>query len=115
MDIVHYVLQNKLNIVYGIRPGKNGIEVSLNNNNEWAPYEQVFGETVEQTAAKHETDYKWHLIREKRNELLGDTDWTQIHPDLPAKSQYAAYRKQLRQLPQKHSNPDQVTWPVLPA
>lgn len=114
MDIIHFVLQNILHINYGLRPGLHGIEITLDNN-KWVSYEQAFGETVEETAAKYEEQYKWHLIREKRNTLLAETDWTQINPNFSGKKQYAEYRKQLRQIPQKHSHPDTVNWPVPPA
>ena len=46
----------------------------------------------------------WVRLREKRDALLKDSDWTQM-PDSPLsdskKAQWATYRQELRELPQK--------------
>ncbi len=56
-------------------------------------------------------------IRQKRNQLLQETDWTQF-PDSPLKnkqkSAWNKYRQQLRDLPQDFKNPENVKWPKKP-
>ena len=64
--------------------------------------------------------YDW--FRQRRNLLLGDTDWTQ-GADSPLsdakKTEYQTYRQTLRDLPNSVSNPlnskDAVTWPSKPS
>lgn len=59
----------------------------------------------------------WEMIREKRDELIAKTDWTQI-PDAPLseskKAEFAEYRQALRDLPESTDNPDEIVWPVKP-
>ncbi|MDW2094114.1 tail fiber assembly protein [Vibrio sp. 1865] len=63
------------------------------------------------------TNAKWQLIREKRQPLIDQTDWTQM-PDAQLttekKSEFANYRQSLRDLPQTYDNPDNVVWPEKP-
>ena len=50
----------------------------------------------------------------KQNQLLRDSDWTQL-PDTPAdKPAWAAYRQQLRDISLQPEYPYQVTWPQAP-
>lgn len=62
-------------------------------------------------------DVAWDIIRNRRNFLIKETDWTQV-VDTPIsedlKAQYAAYRQALRDLPQSTDNPDEIVWPVKP-
>jgi len=51
-------------------------------------------------------------IRKQRNELLSDTDWTQLNDVSPTVSQqYANYRQALRDMPQQSGFPWNITWP----
>ena len=53
-------------------------------------------------------------MREQRNLLLGQCDWTQV-PDAPVdKSAWATYRQELRDVPQQSGFPDNVIWPEEP-
>ena len=54
-------------------------------------------------------------IREIRNELLRQTDWTQV-ADVPVtiKQPYTDYRQALRDIPAQVGFPKNVTWPVEP-
>lgn len=58
---------------------------------------------------------KWNTIRLKRNVLLKNSDWTQM-PDYNGlnKQVWFNYRQELRDIPQKFSNPDDVIWPNEP-
>jgi len=56
-------------------------------------------------------------VRQKRNELLAGTDWTQVS-DSPLnetkKNLWSAYRQQLRDITNQPGFPGSVTWPDLP-
>lgn len=54
-------------------------------------------------------------IRNKRNKLLAQSDFTQI-PDWPGnKTAWAVYRQALRDIPQTYTSADNVVWPNPPA
>jgi hypothetical protein len=57
---------------------------------------------------------KWHQIRKQRNQLLQQSDWTQL-PDVPiqTKELWATYRQQLRDVTNQ-ADPFNITWPVTP-
>ena len=63
------------------------------------------------------TDAAWAAIRSKRNRLLRDSDFTQM-PDSPMsqekKDAWAAYRQELRDLPDELTDPLTVEWPLDP-
>ncbi|HIF6022973.1 TPA: tail fiber assembly protein [Vibrio parahaemolyticus] len=63
------------------------------------------------------TNAKWEHVRVKRDQLMRDTDWTQV-PDSQLtedkKTEFAAYRQALRDIPQTYSDPDAVIWPEKP-
>ena len=54
--------------------------------------------------------------RDKRNQLLAASDWTQ-GKDIPdvVSTTYAVYRKALRELPEQKGFPIDITYPVNPA
>ena len=54
-------------------------------------------------------------IREQRNSLLKETDWTQL-PDVPkaTRDAYKAYRQALRDVPAQEGFQDIIVWPELP-
>jgi hypothetical protein len=62
-------------------------------------------------------EIEWAAIRTRRNQLLRDTDFTQL-PDFPAtEAQLAdikAYRQALRDIPETDVEPSSLLWPVLP-
>ncbi|ELH9434880.1 phage tail assembly chaperone [Vibrio vulnificus] len=60
---------------------------------------------------------KWFAVRNKRDKLISETDWTQtVDSPMSAEKQaeFAAYRKILRDIPQTYNNPDDVFWPSKP-
>lgn len=63
------------------------------------------------------SDAKWKVIREKRDPLMRETDWTQM-PDAQLtdekKAEFTVYRQTLRDIPQTYSDPDAVVWPEKP-
>jgi hypothetical protein len=73
---------------------------------------------VQTNASESEIDYRlenqWFVIREIRNELLSECDWTQL-ADIPTetKSIWSEYRQSLRDITSQ-TNPFNITWPVKP-
>mgnify|MGYP003115769218 FL=1 len=59
----------------------------------------------------------WDSIRATRNQILRDTDWTMTTGATVDQAQWAAYRQNLRDLPQtyKDKTPDDVVWPTQPS
>lgn len=57
----------------------------------------------------------WESIRAKRNTLLKNTDYTQLLDWPGNKVAWFNYRKELRELPQKFKNPEDVVWPTPPS
>jgi len=59
----------------------------------------------------------WNDIRNKRDGILRETDWTMTSGATVDQAQWAAYRQNLRDLPQtyKDKTPDDVVWPTQPS
>lgn len=55
------------------------------------------------------------IQRSERNRRLAETDWTQVEDAPVDKTAWAAYRQQLRELPNQQGFPWEVDWPVPPA
>ena len=53
-------------------------------------------------------------IRQTRDQLLRDTDWTQLPDSTANKSAYAVYRTALRDIPQTMGSVDPRTWDDFP-
>ncbi|AZF30663.1 hypothetical protein C4J89_1172 [Pseudomonas sp. R4-35-07] len=62
-------------------------------------------------------EIEWAAIRARRDQLLRATDFTQL-PDYPAsdaqRTEVAAYRTALRDIPEQAAEPSALEWPVLP-
>lgn len=56
----------------------------------------------------------WESVRDKRNGLLDNSDFTQIPDYTGDKKAWSVYRQQLRDLPQKYAKPEDVIWPKKP-
>jgi hypothetical protein len=52
--------------------------------------------------------------REKRNELLSSSDWTQLPDARVNKQDWADYRQQLRDISLQEGFPTNVVWPNKP-
>ena len=71
-------------------------------------------EAAEKEWADGSTDRAWAKLREKRNDLLAETDWWAL-PDSPTMtSEQTRYRSQLRDLPENTSDPSNPSWPTKP-
>jgi len=59
---------------------------------------------------KSRVDTQWAVIRNQRNQMLKDTDWTQV-ADAPVDNlTWAIYRQELRDITTQ-ANPFNITWP----
>lgn len=74
---------------------------------EIAPYEPPPPPTDEEVAAQ---------VRMERNNLLRETDWTQL-ADVPqaTKDLWDDYRQALRDVPQQEGFPHEIVWPEKPS
>jgi len=54
------------------------------------------------------------VVREKRNDKLALSDWTQVADAPVDQAAWATYRQALRDLPAQTGFPNTVTWPVEP-
>ena len=59
----------------------------------------------------------WDSIRATRDQILRDTDWTMTTGASVDQAQWAAYRQNIRDIPQtyKDKTPDDVVWPTQPS
>lgn len=69
-------------------------------------------EIAAEEAAK--TDAAATTVRSQRNRLLAESDWTQLNDAPVDKNAWAAYRQELREVPQQDGFPHNVQWPVMP-
>ena len=70
--------------------------------------------TQEEIAALQPKPHTDKEVRNKRNKLLAECDWTQL-PDAPVdQTAWAAYRQALRDITDQEGFPANVTWPVKP-
>lgn len=71
---------------------------------------------ADQTTIDKREEIKWDEIREERDKLLTESDWTQL-PDSPLssskKTEWQTYRQELRDITTQ-PNPFQITWPDIP-
>jgi hypothetical protein len=61
-------------------------------------------------------EVKWEEIREQRNQLLSESDWTQFQDSPITGSQltlWQTYRQELRNITSQ-SNPFEIIWPIKP-
>jgi hypothetical protein len=64
-----------------------------------------------------ELEEQWNNVRGQRNQLLKESDWTQISDynlDLENKEEWATYRQELRDLPEVQTNPFDIVWTMMP-
>lgn len=90
------------------------------NSLVWYPESPVAKPTeAELRALSDEIDLemRWDSVKRRRNELLENSDWTQLL-DSPlsteVRSAWATYRQQLRDIPQQNVEPENVVWPTQP-
>jgi hypothetical protein len=58
-------------------------------------------------------DTQWLVIRTQRNQMLKDSDWTQVADAPVDKTNWATYRQELRDIT-KQTDPFKIEWPKQP-
>lgn len=82
------------------------------NGSIWSEAWQIVQLTPEEE--EHNTQVKAYEVRQERDNLLQQCDWTQL-PDSPVDpAAWTTYRQELRDVPQQAGFPWNVTWPVPP-
>ena len=77
----------------------------------WSQVWSVRDMTTEEIESR--TAQQWQQVREQRNELLAECDWTQL-PDAPVdQAEWATYRQALRDITGQ-ADPFAIVWPVAP-
>ena len=81
----------------------------------WIEYQKWLDEG--NTAEEADNKLTWDDIRSTRDQILRDTDWTMTTGATVDQAQWAAYRQNLRDIPQtyKDKTPDDVVWPTQPS
>jgi len=60
------------------------------------------------------TEQKAEFVRSERDDLLKQSDWTQV-ADAPVDAEaWAVYRQALRDVPQQSGFPEEINWPEAP-
>ena len=95
---------------------KNVMEGALKKvKGKWTQSWIVADATAEEIAIRIEEMAQ--SIRTQRNQMLSDSDWTQVD-DTPltntAKQEWAIYRQALRDITKQDGFPASITWPVQP-
>ena len=73
--------------------------------------------TLESAWVQVQHDVKWDAVRAERDRRLAACDWTQLADNAltaPDIAGWAAYRQELRDIPQDYNDPDLVVWPEKP-
>ena len=78
---------------------------------------QEYLEWAKTNTAEKSDEITWDDIRAKRDGILQSTDWTMTTGSTVDQAQWAAYRQNLRDIPQtyKDKTPDDVVWPTQPS
>ena len=81
----------------------------------------IFTDNESQTAAEQEAAYKARRdaeqgenVRRSRNQMLSETDWTQLEDSPVDKAAWATYRQALRDISTQEGFPWTVQWPEKP-
>ena len=102
----------------GLLLTKNGQEWNIPLSTENTMYQEYLEWAKTNTAEAADEDIlTWDSIRSTRDQILRDTDWTMTTGATVDQAQWAAYRQNLRDLPQtyKDKTPDDVVWPTQPS
>lgn len=91
---------------------KDGVEQDSLGNWVW---KWVVTDWSEEAIASA-TEQQWSSIRSRRNQLLAESDWTQISDSplsVEEKELWATYRQELRDMTQQ-ADPFDISWPTAP-
>ena len=86
---------------------ENGVDIPL------TPEEETARDVEEQAWADVRPAREMNWIREHRNNLLSETDWT-ANSDVTMSDAMKTYRQELRDVPASNTVYADVTWPTKP-
>lgn len=79
--------------------------------------EAVAKQLIDTFEAQKILNKAWERVRNRRNKLLSESDWTQL-PDntllTVEKDQWATYRQSLRDITDSSADPENIVWPNKP-
>ena len=78
----------------------------------WVILWDVVQKTAEELAEDDERQAE--SVRDSRNRMLAETDWTQLEDAPIDRTVWATYRQALRDVPEQNEFPWEVTWPTKP-
>lgn len=89
--------------------------IRLTCNSDHPPFQEWLA--AGNTPLPADTVDPWIAVREKRDQLIRDSDWTMIPGATVDQAAWSAYRQVLRDLPQTYaaSGPESVVWPTEPS
>lgn len=64
--------------------------------------------------SEKKNDIQSKKIREERDVILSDCDWTQVADAPVDQAAWATYRQELRDIPTQVGFPNEITWPIEP-
>ncbi len=91
----------------------NGVPVEYRNPSDFpVTWQQIVDKKTELESSR---ELEWRDVREERNGLLCECDWTQF-PDVPeaTRTAWQPYRQALRDITTQ-SDPSNITWPTKPS
>ena len=95
--------------------GNTEIQIPLCEGN--TDYQEYLEWAKTNTAEAADDTLTWDDIRATRDGILQSTDWTMTTGATVDQAQWAAYRQNIRDIPQTYSGktPDEVVWPTQPS
>lgn len=81
---------------------------------ELTPEEIAEHQAREQAWENAKEDRAWKQLRRERDQLLKDSDWTQIPDCTVDKTVWATYRQELRDITSQEGFPFNITFPAMP-
>ena len=108
--------------LYNTDEGTQGVKKILTNFIVAIPFDpdnldyQEYLEWAKTNTVDPAAGETWDDIRADRDQRLAETDWTQT-PDVPQETiwKWKTYRQDLRDIPQKQTDPNNITWPTKPS
>jgi len=104
------VVSVKQNKPFDIDHTKNQEVVVINTDGGWMEQWNIFAASLEEITER--TDTEKEVVRQQRNALLSESDWTQLSDVSDVR--WVAYRQALRDLTEQKGFPWNVTWPEKP-
>jgi|9_EtaG_2_1085328.scaffolds.fasta_scaffold07985_6 hypothetical protein len=95
----------------------NNIRLNIPKDEANTDYQAYLLWVSEGNTAEAADELTWDSIRAKRDGILQSTDWTMTTGASVDQAQWAAYRQNIRDIPQtyKDKTPNDVVWPTQPS